>query len=583
MSGVFALLDPAGVDHEASMRAMSSVVFRGEPSLLSSGVVAVGTYLNGSSDSSRVRNLGDRLVATDATINGPVAGTRAAWRTRGLTGSDFLEDVLEELGPAELIGVAGDFAVASAEPERSRIVVARDAFGARPLLRASKGGVHAFASDVEVLLALGLVGGELDPEVISAFLAIDSLGDADAARTAFAGVRTVLAGHWVEVAAGHEPRERRWFVPWRLAPPVLGRGSGVAAVHDVLVEATAARAVGRNVGLQLSGGRDSGAIAVALRDAGIHALCLTYSFDSAVQRSETELAQSLATHLGHDWMPVPCDAPSRDELETIPWGAGTPLVASAWTLYLRTRGLAETAGVDVLLTGDGGEPLFQASPRSVVDLMRQGRVRDAVRASRNYHRLWTYPYRVQAKGALRLIAPRHLLEVRERVRPIPPWVVDRISTKRGPLLEFWNERSRLVRALTTPETYSHDYGERLGRRHGIGHASPMLDLRVLRVVLGLPLELRAPVSAPKPALHGAFLQAEAPGRVKMSLAAYFQHVALTLQREQRDLFAPDSLSVRAGFVRPEGLDAIGKPEWLHESANLAVVEMWLRTGLDWSA
>ena len=578
MSGVFALLDPTGVDHDAALRALSSVDFRGVPSLLVSGTVAVGTYLDGEAGSSRVHEHDGRLVAMDATIGGVVEGTRAAWQTRGLKGFDFLENVLFELGPAELVGVAGDFAVASAEPERGRLIVARDAFGGRPILWASKGGVHAFASDVEVLLALGLAGSELDHEVIAAFLAIESLGDEHAARTAFAGVRSVLAGHWVEVEAGHEPSERRWFVPSRLAPPTLGKRSGVAAVHDVLVEATAARATGRNVGLQLSGGRDSGAIAVALRDAGIGALCLTYQFDPAVQRSETELARSLATRLGHDWMPVRCGAPGREELERIPWGAGTPLVSSSWSLYLRTRRLAETAGVDTLLTGDGGEPLFQASPRSVVDLARRGRVGDAVRASRNFHRLWTYPYRVQAKGALRLMAPRRLLETRERARPTPPWVEVGNLTRREPLLESWNERDRLVRGLTSPVSFSHGYAERLARRHSMCHASPMLDLRVLRVVLGLPLELLAPVSAPKPALHEAFLGTE-PARVKMSLENYFRHVALTLQKEQRDLFAPDSLSVGEGFVRAEGLEAIAKPEWLHQSANLAVVETWLRAGL----
>ena len=579
MSGIFALLDPAGVDKESVMGALSTVDFRGTPTLHSAGTVAVGNFLDAGSAPIQTRQHSDHLVASDATINGPVPGTTAALGARGLTGSDFLEDVFTRLGPAELIGVAGDYVIASAEPHQSRVIVARDAFGARPLFHARKEGVHAFASDVEVLVALRLVTGELDEEVISAFLAIESLGDEHAARTAFAGVRTVLAGHWIEVAAGREPIERRWFVPSDLSPPALDRRSGVRAVHDVIVEATASRAAGRDIGLQLSGGRDSDAIAVALRDAGLHALCLTYDFDPAVQPSETEQARSLAIRLGHDWVPVPCGAPGLDELKCIPWGAGTPLVASSWSLYLRTTQLAEARGVDALLTGDGGEPLFQASPRSVVDLVGQGRVREAVRASRNFHHHWTYPYRIQAKGAARLLTPSRFLETRERAKPIPPWVVDRFSSKREPPREFWSERRRLLRAVTMPEAYSHDYGERLGRRYAMGRASPMLDLRVLRITLGLPLELRAPVTVPKPALHEAFLRSETTDRVKMSLERHFRNVALTLQREQANLFSPDSMAVRTGLVRADGLHAVGEPRWLHQSANLAVVESWLRTGL----
>ena len=576
LSGVFALLDPAGVDHVATLAALASVEFRGKPYLRSSGAVAVGTYVDEEA-SSRVREQNHRLVATDTTINGPVPDTRAAWHAHGLTGSDFLESTLHELGPAELIGVAGDYVVASADPAQRRIIVARDAFGSRPLFWAHRGDVHAFASDVEVLLSLGLATGDLDPEVVSAYLAIDSLGDDHAGRTAFAGVRTVLAGHWVEVEVGREPREKRWFEPSRLAPPSLSGRSAVSAVHDVLVEATAARAAGRTVGLQLSGGRDSGAIAVALRHAGIDALCLTYEFDPAVQQSETELARSLAERLRHDWMPVPCDVPDQDELDLIPWGAGTPMVAPSWSLYLRLRRSAESAGIDLMLTGDGGEPLFQASPRSVVDLLRAGRVRDAASTARNFQRSWGYPYGVQLKGAMRLMAPRRLVEARERARAIPPWVVDRVSKHREPVIELWRERDRLVRDLTSPEVYSHDFGERLGRRHSMGQGSPMLDLRVLRVVLGLPLELRAPVSAPKPALREALLQSNAADRVKMSLGPYVLHTAISLQREQRDLFAPDSLSVQAGFVRSDGLDALGKPEWLMYSINLAMVESWMRS------
>ena len=117
----------------------------------------------------------------------------------------------------------------------------------------------------------------------------------------------------------------------------------------------------------------------------------------------------------------------------------------------------------------------------------------------------------------------------------------------------------------------------------MSRGSPMLDLRVLRITLGLPLELRAPVAAPKPALHEAFLRSVTMDRVKMSLESYFRNVALTLQREHQDLFSPDSMAVRAGLVRPDGLYAVGDPRWLLQSANLAVVELWLRTGLHFPA
>jgi asparagine synthetase B (glutamine-hydrolysing) len=577
LSGVFALLDPGGVDHEATLAALRRVDFRGDPILRSAGAVAVGTYVDGT-DSSRITTRGDRMFVSDATIHGTVPGTRASWRSAEPEGSALIEQVLLDLGPAELIGVAGDYAVACADRRHGRLVVARDAFGSRQLFWARSEGVYAFASDIEVLESLGLADGTLDADMVSAFLSLAAVGEDQAHRTAFHGVNTVRAGHWIEVGIGQKHEERRWFIPDRLAPPVLGVRSGVAAVHDTVVEAAAARASGRTVALELSGGRDSGSVAVALRDAGVEAVCLTYSFDPDVQPSETEPARALAERMGHRWVPVRCDAPDRSELDRVPGEAGTPMVAPSWSLYLRTRRAARSAGADVILTGDGGEPLFQAAPRSVIDLALTGRLRQAAAASRNFHYRWKYPFWVQAKGALRLAMPPSVLAWRERARPAPPWVVPR-DLQVPPRLERWREHDRLTDSLTDSEAYSHDMGDRLCRAIGMEEAAPLFDLRVVRVAIGLPLELRSPVSSPKPALRQAFLGDFEATRVKGSLAPYVYHVARTLQRDDPELFAPDSLCVGAGYVLPEGLAALAEPRWLHHSINVALVENWLRTRL----
>jgi len=238
--------------------------------------------------------------------------------------------------------------------------------------------------------------------------------------------------------------------------------------------------------------------------------------------------------------------------------------------------MAQNVGADVILTGEGGEPLFQASPRSVIDLALAGRFRQASAASRTFHRRWKYPYGVQAKGALRLLMPQVVLTQRERHRPTPPWLPPSgftASVRSDP----WREKERLTDSLTDAEAYSHDVLGRLSGRLGLAEAAPLFDLKVVRVVMGLPLELRVPISSPKPALKQAFLGDLDSTREKASLAPFVRHVARTLQRDESELFGPDSLCVRAGYVLPTGLFALSDPRWLHHSINVAFVENWLRT------
>src|SRR4051812_28647993 len=96
--------------------------------------------------------------------------TRAGhvFRTRGDT--EVLVHAYEEWGDAFLRRLRGMFAVAIWDAARRRLVLARDAFGIKPLYyRASADGLE-FASELRALPR-----GEIDLDALEAFLAFNSI------------------------------------------------------------------------------------------------------------------------------------------------------------------------------------------------------------------------------------------------------------------------------------------------------------------------------------------------------------------------------------------------------------------------
>lgn len=173
--------------------------------------------------------------------------------------SRFVLAAYERWGPEEMPGhLLGAFALAVVDQQRGGVLLVRDHVGTRPLVLHERADVVAFASNALALTAFTGVGHDLDRERAAEVLALVFASE----RTFVEGVCWVGAGETRWIDAGGV-RARRW---WR---PDLGQvvdlGSGPAhadALRAVFDEAVAAklRTTGR-VGVQLSGGLDSGSVA----------------------------------------------------------------------------------------------------------------------------------------------------------------------------------------------------------------------------------------------------------------------------------------------------------------------------------
>jgi len=533
------------------------------------GQVALGAFARAGREPSFVDTEASFGVA-DARVD--EAPPRAA-AARAL-GDDVgkLIDVLESRGAAGLDDVAADFAVAWFDRRRRILLLARDAFGMRPLFLARRGRRVGFASDPQILVAMGLASGDADRDALVSHLAGRSPGGWS---SAFHNVRRVPGGRWVAFDADGRSWRGRWFRPEDVDERRGSLEDFAIELRELLVEAVASRAEGNRVALALSGGRDSGAVAIALALAGVSATSITQSFDDDLGCSESHLAEPIAKEHGHGFVDVrvPTSVPAA-ELGRLPVEFGSPLALPVFPLALSRADAAADAGATVMLDGEGGD-LFVAPPPVVLDLVRRRHLVVATRAIAAYRR-GPYSAPVIAKWIGKSLLPGPLADLRERLRPLPPWI-GRGDRKRLRELDTPRGSASLAAQLVIAGPPRLDEGwERCLRLRGLDYACPILDLRVVRLILSMPPELRTPARGYKAVLAAALLGSWDADRVKATQTPYFRRLARSMLEEHSGIFFPDASLARRGYVDPAGLGSSDRERWLIQSLYLVGPEMWLR-------
>lgn len=230
-----------------------------------------------------------------------------------------------------------------------RVLLARDRFGEKPLLFARAPAGIAFASTSAAIRKL-VSPCEPDPEALAAVI---RHGFIPGGPSPIRGVFRLRPGTALVVgdgdAAVYPFAERRIFEPQQ----------GAAQIHqfwELFTQATRRRARSETgVGLFLSGGLDSTAIARALADLQIPFSTYTAGFRG--HSDERELAKETAGRLNVPWNLVELGPELLEEWEPLTREVGEPLAnASILNVYALAR--RARRDVSVVLTGEGGDELF---------------------------------------------------------------------------------------------------------------------------------------------------------------------------------------------------------------------------------
>jgi asparagine synthase (glutamine-hydrolysing) len=278
----------------------------------------------------------------------------AAWRAWGVKALERLH---------------GMFAFAVWDVRARRLVVARDRLGEKPLFYWRDEARFAFASEIKALLDLLPSPPPLSPAAIDTFLHYQYVIEP---TTPLEGVAKLPAGHVLEIDADHWATTPRAYWGMSRVPPIdAAPAECLRVAMERAIELTLRSYA--NVGVALSGGLDSAAIAAlaARRRKNIAAFTVGYPGHPAFD--ERHAARQLADRLSIPWF--------NTELSTDQFAAFFPELVSvldepigdiaAYGHYAVAQ-LAAYHGVKVLLTGIGGDELF----------FGYGWVREALRLSR---------------------------------------------------------------------------------------------------------------------------------------------------------------------------------------------------------
>jgi asparagine synthase (glutamine-hydrolysing) len=295
----------------------------------------------------------------------------ARFRTRSDT--EVLLRAYAVWGPECVQRLRGMFAFALWDARRKLLVLARDRLGIKPLYYARRVDEQGratllCASEVRALLASDCLERRIRPAALASY-AWNGFVNADEALVQ--GVFELPAGHWAEVSLeGELPRPRRY---WRLPLP---DGPGTDDLGELRAElGTAVRqhlVSDVPIGVFLSGGIDSSAIAALAARAGKGRICtFTIAFDDPAL-DESRFARQVAAQLRTQHREILLrEADFAAQLEAALACLDQPSF-DALNTYFVSRAVRE-AGITVALAGTGGDELF-GGYRSFQEIPRGRRI-----------------------------------------------------------------------------------------------------------------------------------------------------------------------------------------------------------------
>lgn len=416
---------------------------------------------------------------------------------------DNLDEVADELGipgsrdPRHVVRAAharwgtdagsrliGDFVAIVGDDSGGRVTAIRDPMGQRPLFygRCSRGVV--FASELQQIVRHPAIETAVNEPMVAEIL---SESPATVAETLWRNVYRLPPAHALEIAGGCASVRRYWS--WDPDPHV--RESGAAArdeqFRDLLTRAVECRTRDAAcVGVLLSGGIDSSAVAGVAESlrrtsgrSSVRAFTLTFpgracdetSFSRAV--IEKWSLQSTMREPVTPERSVFTDAAAR-YLDVPPY----PNSVAADAL----RASAVAGGVDVLLTGAGGDDFLAGIGRSPTVLLRRGRLLTWSRA---------------------MIGPRLPVRARDALRPLlgarPPrreWIRADFAARTGlddrlrppPAVSLPTREQQEMHAIATSlgQILGDEMEDRAAQASGIVQRHPFCDRRVAEFGLALP-------------------------------------------------------------------------------------------------
>ena len=284
---------------------------------------------------------------------------------RSQSDTEVIVHLYEEDGLNLFRRLRGMFAIALWDSNHSRLILARDRLGKKPLYICRQSDRVLFASEMKSILEVDGIARDINPQALREYLA---LGYVPAPWTLLKGIEKLLPGYYMIVEKGGLRYEQYWDVP-QTAIENRSEEEWIERVREKLLESVRIRLVSDvPLGAFLSGGIDSSAIVAAmarLTDRPVKTYSIGFEGRDGFY-NELPYAQIVAKAFGTDHHEIIVRPKISDLLPTLIWHLDEPIADSAFvTTYLVARLASES--VKVILSGVGGDELFGGYRRYLGD------------------------------------------------------------------------------------------------------------------------------------------------------------------------------------------------------------------------
>ncbi len=469
------------------------------------------------------------------------------------------------------------------DPRTAQLSLFRDPLGQRSLVYASIPGGVIIASGEDLLRAHPKVCADFDEDYLAAyFTALPPPHQA----TVYRQIRSVPAGAQIDLSSAGEQQHLSVVSP--IESRHGQRDSAFVDDFGSLFAAAVARACSgaKRIGLSLSAGIDSSAVAAALPHPGT-ALAVTYSFAQWPQIDERALVEASSSHLG-----LPQRSFDADDLQPLhpnlsrPINPDTPVASIYREIKEGAYRAFAQAGTDVWLDGAFSDHLSASADDWLYAAWRDRRwaalrAEAAFRWSSQGHWWRDRGVRRMARHVLQLapVAPAAL----ERLQPA---MRERVEDRWRAELARYSHFPRPAQAMTCLNAYAMAAasGEQYyAQRHGMEQRSPFRDLQLTRWMFGLPDDLFLRCGEHKWLLRqwlNQRLPAAIHRRAKSSDLSPFLGKAVDEHRQHWQTLAHTASEVAASVLTPTALAeaSAGKqllPLWL-----IASFGLWMNAPAD---
>lgn len=279
------------------------------------------------------------------------------------TDTEVLVHAYEEYGLGFLERLNGMFALAVHDRRRRQLILARDRFGMKPLYLLqsdSTPGDLAFASELNALKLVDGFSGQHSPQGLATFLGSMYVSEP---FTAYRDIRALEPGCALLCSEAGQRLHRYFDMHFN---PARGRAEeqrAVEAIADVLPRAVRRHLIAdRPVGVLLSGGLDSRAVAAAAWREGNSGAAFTVGYREAAF-DESPIAARWASALGREHHVLRLG--EQQFADTVPrryHSHGQPYAVWVNSASDALAGDIRARGYKAVLSGEGGDELFCGYP-----------------------------------------------------------------------------------------------------------------------------------------------------------------------------------------------------------------------------